>query len=121
MDTPTETTKPRQRAIPFAVEASEILMHLNQTAGSKYRPVEANLKPIRERLKEVEGDVDGVRVMITRQNTKWRGTEMAGFMRPLTLFRPSNFHGYYGARDLPVERKNGESKEIKETIKVRHL
>jgi uncharacterized phage protein (TIGR02220 family) len=102
-DTPTETTKPRQRAIPFAVEASEILDHLNQTAGSKYRPVEANLKPIRERLKEVEGDVDGVKVMITRQNKKWRGTEMATYLRVSTLFNKTKFHDYYGSRELPIE------------------
>ena len=48
-------------------------------------------------------DIEGVKKMIVRQCKRWKGTEMAEYLRPETLFNKTKFDGYYAARDLPVE------------------
>jgi uncharacterized phage protein (TIGR02220 family) len=83
--------------------AEKILEHLNIKASREFRPTTENLKLIRRRLEEVDGDVDGVKIMIDRMCAKWKTDEkMSEFLRPETLFGKTKFSGYYDMRNLSV-------------------
>ena len=41
--------------------------------------------------------------MIIRQVKMWKGTSMAKYLRPETLFNKTKFDSYYAAKDLPIE------------------
>lgn len=89
----------------FKAEITEIIEHLNAVSGRSYRiKCKSNREPIAARLAETDGDLAGIKVMISRQATRWRGdSKMDDFLRPSTLFAPSNFENYYANRELPVE------------------
>jgi uncharacterized phage protein (TIGR02220 family) len=91
-----ETTKRHESARP-------ILHYLIEKSGTRFRETETNLGFIGERLAEGGVDADGVRKMIDRQVAKWKGTDMADYLRPETLFNKTKFDGYYAARDMPIE------------------
>jgi uncharacterized phage protein (TIGR02220 family) len=60
------------------------------------------LSVISARLREPGVELEGVKVMLQRQWQRWSGTPQAEYFRPETLFRPSNFDGYYASRAEPV-------------------
>jgi uncharacterized phage protein (TIGR02220 family) len=91
-----ETTKRHESARP-------ILHYLIEKSGTRFRETETNLGFIGERLAEDGVDADGVRKMIDRQVAKWKGTDMADYLRPETLFNKTKFDGYYAAREMPIE------------------
>jgi uncharacterized phage protein (TIGR02220 family) len=78
------------------------LSHLNETAERSFRETGDNLKIAAERIREVGGDIEGVKVMISRQCKLWMGTEFEKFLRPETLFRRSKFNSYYDDRNQPI-------------------
>ena len=103
----TPTVKTPRKAISDAARA--ILDFLNNAASRAFEPVEANLRPIQHRLTEVDGDVDGIKEMITRQCALWKTDDkMAAYLRPATLFNRTKFHSYYADRNLPV--RNGHAR-----------
>lgn len=79
--------------------AKAVLDFLNQHSGSDFRKVESNLTPIRARMKEHGATVDDVKAMIRRQVSLWKGGDMEQYLTPETLFRPSKFSKYFGARN----------------------
>jgi uncharacterized phage protein (TIGR02220 family) len=84
-------------------KARIVLHYLNEKAGRHFTEVDTNLKNILARLKEVNDDVEGVKQMIDRQCSRWKGdAKMDEYLRPATLFAKSNFQSYYDNRTLPV-------------------
>lgn len=78
----------------FRQEAIEVLAFLNEKTGTKHRTVDATLKPIIARLKSGV-TVQECRTMVMRKVHDWQGNaEMMQYLRPSTLFRPSNFENY---------------------------
>ncbi len=83
--------------------AGSVLEHLNLKASREFRLTTGNLKLVRCRLEEVNGDVDGVKIMIDRMCAKWKtDPDMFEYLRPETLFGKQKFGGYYDMRTLPV-------------------
>ncbi len=80
--------------------AVDVLDFLKEKTGRNYQAVAANLKPIIARLKEVNGDVEGVKKMIERQCARWLGKDQEEYLRPETLFGATKFHGYYASKDF---------------------
>ena len=74
----------------------ECLDCLNHEAGTAFKPTEANLRPIRARLREGHTLADA-QAVIRAKVAEWRGTEFAKFLRPSTLFAPTKFDGYLQA------------------------
>ena len=69
-----------------------ILAYLNEKAGTHFKAVESNLRFIRARLdKYTEEDLKRV---IDIKIAEWKGTEMAKYLRPETLFNATKFEGY---------------------------
>lgn len=86
------------------LKAQEILSHLEAATGRKFTLNATRRSSILGRLSEVKGDMAGVKRMITRQVELWSGTDMAQYLTPATLFRPSKFVNYWDDRDQPVVR-----------------
>lgn len=96
----TEGTEQKELLRAVAVE---ILTHLNTKASREFRATGENIDLITRRLGEVDGDAEGVKVMIDRMCAKWKADEkMCNYLRPTTLFGKSKFHGYYDDRNQPV-------------------
>lgn len=77
-------------------QAKEILEYLNRSSGHAYRAVDTNLKPIIARLDSGATPLQ-IKEVILHKCDQWRGNaEMAKYLRPETLFRPTKFEGYLG-------------------------
>ncbi len=68
----------------------EVLDYFNEVTGRKFKTP----KGLASLLKEGY-TVDQIKAVILFQSKKWMGdAEMQQYLRPSTLFRPSNFEGY---------------------------
>lgn len=102
-----EEEKENKPADPTRQLAFDVLAHLNQKAGRQFRAVDPTIKPIAARLKEVKGDVEGVKQMINRQCALWGpDPKMCEYLRPATLFGAGKFSQYYDDRNLPVKARS---------------
>ena len=89
--------------------ASRILDFLNEKAGRSFRPVPANLDPIRARLADGATEAN-CRGIIARKVREWAGNpKMAPYLRPETLFNRTKFESYLGERPpvRPEEAPHG--------------
>jgi len=78
----------------FRETAKRILTFLTQITKRNYRIIEPNLKPIIARLRTGVTEKQCEQVIGYMYN-KWRGDpEKAQYLRPSTLFRPTNFENY---------------------------
>ena len=88
-------TSKKGAAADQAVET--VISHLNELAGTHYRPTKADtIKVITARLKEGYS-VDDLKLVVSYKSDEWMGTDMQKYLRPETLFRPSKFEGYLNA------------------------
>lgn len=89
-----------------------IITHLNEATGSRYK---TNAKYIRDLIgaRLVDGyTVEDFITVIDRQVLKWgNDPKMAEYLRPKTLFRPSNFDSYLNAPATEEELKKEKAKE----------
>jgi len=74
-------------------QARDVLTHLNQTTGSRFTTNKTSLEHIRARLRE-DFTVEELNLVIDYKSEEWRGTEQEQYIRPKTLFIPTNFAGY---------------------------
>jgi len=76
--------------------ARQILSFLNEKTGKKYRPVAANLRMIRARLKE-GCSVEELRQVVAMKCREWRNNNrMQPYLRPATLFNATKCAQYIG-------------------------
>jgi uncharacterized phage protein (TIGR02220 family) len=68
---------------------------LNEKTGRTYRAVDINLRLIQSRLKS-GATVEDCRGVVARKVRQWKGTDMEKYLRPKTLFSPTNFEQYIG-------------------------
>lgn len=94
------------RTEQYHKDSRTVLHLLNEASGRDFREVDSNLKFISARLNEPGVNLDGVRLMISRQCRMWNGTTMAPYLRPETLFGKEKFDSYYSAREMPIETKS---------------
>lgn len=83
-------------------QVNEVIEYLNEKTGRRYRPVGDGAKFITGRLKDGYS-VDDLKRVIDAKTKEWAGDpDMDDFIRPSTLFRPTNFDNYINAL-IPVE------------------
>lgn len=75
--------------------AAEVLDFLNLKANRNYRHVDANLKPIVDRLKSGI-TVQQLKGVIAKKCREWTGSEMELCLRPATLFNKTKCEQYIG-------------------------
>lgn len=74
--------------------AKDVLTHLNQITGSRFQVCKTSLEHIRARLRE-GFTPEEMMLVIDYSKEKWGSDiKMAEYLRPTTLFLPSNFPGY---------------------------
>lgn len=99
-------------ADPPKDDAREILAYLNAKTGSKFEPVDSNLKRIRARL--AESTPEKVRAVIDAKVAEWTAptakTGMSQYLRPATLFAAENFANYVGQLGAPVQAATTKSR-----------
>jgi uncharacterized phage protein (TIGR02220 family) len=74
--------------------AKRIIDYLNEKCGKSFRPVAANMKMIKARLKEFSED--DLLKMITHKCNEWMFTDMEKYLRPATLFNATKAAQYVG-------------------------
>lgn len=84
----------------------EVLGYLNEKAGTKYKPVESNLKFIRARLKDY--CADDLKAVVDKKCKEWKGTSMQMYLRPETLFNATKFEAYHNG----LENKKDNRQKI---------
>lgn len=77
-------------------DAAKVIDHLNEKTGSAYRKVDSTLRMITGRLKEGATVDECIAVIDDRVNAWGSDTKMAEYLRPKTLFSPTNFANYIG-------------------------
>lgn len=101
-DSPSTSAGAAPRITNSSESVKEVLVHLNQMAGTSYRPVDSNLRLIEARLKEGATVADMKRV-IDAKCAEWKGGDMEKYLRPQTLFNASKFEQYLGALGKPAD------------------
>lgn len=74
-------------------QAIQVLNHLNKVTGSKFQKCKTSLENIRARLRE-DRTVEDMILMVDYKHVHWENTSQYDYMRPTTLFIPSNFESY---------------------------
>lgn len=95
------------------LQAEAIITYLNEKAGTRFKPVESNLKFIKARLKDYS--IERLKAVIDLKVKEWRGTKMQPYLRPETLFNATKFEAYSSGLQAPHEHgdinKRSYSKE----------
>lgn len=87
----TQTAQTRK----FKPLAIEVLRFLNLKTGRSYREVDANLKPIIDRLRSGI-TVQQLKGIIAKKSREWVGTDREEYLRPATLFNKTKAEQYLG-------------------------
>ena len=92
----------------FDHDLKELVDYLNQKTQSNFKPkTEETRKSIKARLKEGY-TVDDFKRVIDSKSSDWSDSErMREYLRPSTLFRPSNFEAYLNEANRPKVKKHG--------------
>ena len=97
--------------------AEDVLAHLNAETGRSFEAVGENLKLITARIESVNGDIEGVKAMVSRQCALWKNDpKMSEYLRPSTLFGKEKFRGYYDMRNEPVRLRGFEAGTVRENL-----
>lgn len=77
----------------LANRSREVLRHLNKVTGAKHTEAQSSMGHIKSRLKDAF-TVEELCLVVDYKHAHWEGTEEYQYMRPKTLFTPSNLPGY---------------------------
>ena len=99
----------------FMSEIKQIIDYLNQKTQSNFKPnTEATKKSIIARLKEGYTVEDFKRVIDAKVKDWADNPEMREYLRPQTLFRPSNFESYLNEANRPQVKSKNAFKNFKQ-------
>jgi uncharacterized phage protein (TIGR02220 family) len=116
-DSDVSKASPQGGSQSYHPDSRTALHWLNEKSGKHFRELDSNLKFISARLCEEGVDIEGVKLMIERQCKMWKGTNMAEYLRPETLFNKTKFDSYFSARELPVKAINqGNQNENRKSV-----
>ncbi len=81
----------------LTAQAIEVIKHLNNKTGKKFKPVDSNLKLVVARLKE-GNSVGDITWVIDHKISEWKGNDYEKYLRPSTLFNAEKFNQYIGEK-----------------------
>lgn len=85
--------------------ATDVLKHLNETCGSKFRETKSNIDFITARLGEGYS-VDDCKAVIDIKRLEWEGSTQEKYLRPETLFNSTKFQSYINEVDKARQNPN---------------
>ena len=95
---PTDTTITNTITNSNTIAIKEIIDYLNNKAKTRYRTTN------KETIKHINGrmndgyTIDDFKTVIDKKSSEWIGTDMEQYLRPSTLFSPTNFENYLNAK-----------------------
>lgn len=92
----------RKKNAEHMKEFSEILDYLNEKAGTHYRHSKESDRFINARISEGY-TVENFKTVIDKKVKEWKGTEMAAYLRPSTLFAAGHFEEYLNAPEIKIK------------------
>lgn len=107
--------KPRE-AIPYA----EIVAYLNEKAGTEYRASTTKTRTCIHARWEEGFRLDDFKAVISKKCVAWKGTDMAKYLRPETLFG-AKFEGYLNEPNAPYDKTHGRSLDADEIAAIRRM
>lgn len=114
---PTEI-KPLTKTEILKMDAESVIDFMNDQAGKHFKKTQANLAPIRARIKEYS-----LQDCLEVAYKKWHDSDLDNkYYRPITLFRPSLFDGYLnekGTKQKPTKYQT-KMRSIVEVFARRH-
>lgn len=97
-------------------ERKRIIEYLNQKCGTRYRPDTGDTKRfINGRLDDGYKE-DDFYIVIDKKADEWIGTEWEKYLKPTTLFRPSNFESYVNQK---INKSNSTGNAYIDSIRDR--
>lgn len=99
-------------------EVDIVISYLNDAAGKKFRGAKTDRSNIAQRIEDY--GMDAVKSVIDKKCAKWRDDpKMRDYLRPSTLFRPSNFDAYLNedSDEQPKAQAKSEIDELKELFR----
>lgn len=115
-----ETAEPkkskRSETVKANKEAAEVINYFNAKTGSNYKSTtKANITAIRARLNE-GFTIDDCKKVIDIKMEQWLNhPDMAKYLRPETLFRPSHFESYLNECRGKTKARGNMSSDISDT------
>jgi uncharacterized phage protein (TIGR02220 family) len=95
---PVVAPKPKKSRPDYTSQCEQVIAHLNQTAGKRFKNTATNHKFISARLKDGH-TLDDLITVIDRKTTEWIDDgRMNQYLRPATLFNAEKFEGYLNAQ-----------------------
>lgn len=92
--------KEKDREKEMKAQIVEVISFLNKITGRSYRVTSKGIiEAVRARLNDGY-TVDDFKTVIQKKWNEWHGTNMEMYVRPDTLFRPSNFEEYLNQPDI---------------------
>ncbi len=95
----------QENADSLTEEANEVIRYLNFAAEKNYGFINSHQAFIKARLKEGH-TVEDCKKVVDIKVAEWKGTDNDKFLRPKTLFNPSNFEGYLNQKTIRSKSKN---------------
>lgn len=90
----------------YSEQRKKIIDYLNTRCGTKYKPDTGETKRyINGRLEEGYTE-DDFYLVIDKKSKEWTGTEYEKYLKPTTLFRPSNFESYVNQKIIKKGEQN---------------
>ena len=95
---PVVASKPKKSRPDYTEQCEQVIAHLNQTAGKRFKNTATNHKFISARLKDGH-TLDDLITVIDRKTAEWIDDgRMNQYLRPATLFNAEKFEGYLNAQ-----------------------
>lgn len=92
---------------------TRIISHLNQKAGTNYRPTTASTQRLINARLADGFTVDDFFAVIDKKCAEWRGSDMQQYLRPETLFNNTKFESYLNS---PVKAQSGYEADRKRAL-----
>jgi uncharacterized phage protein (TIGR02220 family) len=90
-------SRPKKSRPDYTEQCEQVIAHLNQTAGKRFKNTATNHKFISARLKDGH-TLDDLITVIDRKTAEWIDDgRMNQYLRPATLFNAEKFEGYLNA------------------------
>lgn len=103
--------------VELARLSEEVIAYLNEKAGRHFRMTYSNLKFIQARMRESKTNpytIEDFKKVIDKKCAEWKDTEMAGYLRPQTLFS-EKFDSYLNSDSKRKSYTGKRTNEIEES------
>ena len=93
----TKKKKSQPKEVDYS-QAEQIILYLNEKAGTKFQTKGANLEIVQARINDGH-KIHEFEYVIDAKVKDWKGTDWEKYIRPITLFNKTKFENYLNAKN----------------------